>query len=97
MAIELICANSSHAKGRVERANKTLQDWLVLLMIRKSNRCFFWISNNEIRKRISPFSKGYRRITRKNASFAGATLKLEALNQSENCDNQARSVDCKAD
>ena len=24
--IELICANSSQAKGRVERANKTLQD-----------------------------------------------------------------------
>lgn len=29
MAIELICANSSQAKGRVERANKTLQDRLV--------------------------------------------------------------------
>ncbi len=27
--IELICANSSQAKGRVERANKTLQDRLV--------------------------------------------------------------------
>jgi hypothetical protein len=27
--IEIICANSSHAKGRVERAHKTLQDSLV--------------------------------------------------------------------
>ena len=27
--IDLICANSSQAKGRVERANKTLQDRLV--------------------------------------------------------------------
>jgi Helix-turn-helix domain len=27
--IDIICANSSHAKGRVERANKTLQDRLV--------------------------------------------------------------------
>ena len=27
--IELICANSSQAKGRVERANKTLQDRLI--------------------------------------------------------------------
>jgi len=27
--IEIICANSSQAKGRVERANKTLQDRLV--------------------------------------------------------------------
>ena len=27
--IELICANSSQAKGRVEGANKTLQDRLV--------------------------------------------------------------------
>ncbi len=27
--IEIICANSSQAKGRVERANRTLQDWLV--------------------------------------------------------------------
>lgn len=26
--IDLICANSSQAKGRVERANLTLQDWL---------------------------------------------------------------------
>ncbi|WP_143698096.1 ISNCY family transposase [Vibrio sp. qd031] len=29
LGIELICANSSQAKGRVERANKTLQDRLV--------------------------------------------------------------------
>lgn len=29
LAIELICANSSHAKGRVERVNKTLQDRLI--------------------------------------------------------------------
>lgn len=29
IAIELICANSSQAKGHVERANKTLQDRLV--------------------------------------------------------------------
>ena len=27
--IDLICANSSQAKGRVERANKTLQDRLI--------------------------------------------------------------------
>ena len=27
--IELICANSSQAKGRVERANRTLQDRLI--------------------------------------------------------------------
>ncbi len=29
LSIEIICANSSQAKGRVERANKTLQDRLV--------------------------------------------------------------------
>lgn len=29
LGIELICANSSQAKGRVERANQTLQDRLV--------------------------------------------------------------------
>lgn len=29
LGIELICANSSQAKGRVERANLTLQDRLV--------------------------------------------------------------------
>jgi hypothetical protein len=29
LKIEIICANSSQAKGRVERANKTLQDRLV--------------------------------------------------------------------
>ncbi|MEZ9893362.1 transposase, partial [Vibrio lentus] len=32
LAIELICANSSQAKGRVERANLTLQDRLVKKM-----------------------------------------------------------------
>lgn len=29
IGIELICANSSQAKGRVERSNKTLQDRLI--------------------------------------------------------------------
>jgi len=29
LAIELICANSSEAKGRVERANQTLKDRLI--------------------------------------------------------------------
>jgi hypothetical protein len=29
LATELICANSSEAKGRVERANQTLQDRLI--------------------------------------------------------------------
>lgn len=29
LAIELICANSSEAKGHMERANKTLQDRLI--------------------------------------------------------------------
>lgn len=29
LVIELICANSSHAKGRVERTNQTLQDRLI--------------------------------------------------------------------
>jgi hypothetical protein len=29
MNIDIICANSPQAKGRVERANKTLQDRLV--------------------------------------------------------------------
>ncbi len=29
LSIEIICANSSQAKGRVERANRTLQDRLV--------------------------------------------------------------------
>lgn len=32
LAIELICANSSEAKGRVERANQTLQDRLIKKM-----------------------------------------------------------------
>ncbi|MGE9805767.1 integrase core domain-containing protein, partial [Escherichia coli] len=29
IGVELICANSPQAKGRVERANKTLQDRLI--------------------------------------------------------------------
>jgi hypothetical protein len=32
LAIEIICANSPQAKGRVERANGTLQDRLVKAM-----------------------------------------------------------------
>jgi hypothetical protein len=36
--IEMICANSSQAKGRVERANRTLQDRLVK-ELRLDNLC----------------------------------------------------------
>ncbi|WP_454883760.1 hypothetical protein [Sphingomonas oryzagri] len=36
--IELICANSPQAKGRVERANGTLQDRLVKAMRRRAYR-----------------------------------------------------------
>jgi hypothetical protein len=32
LGVEIICANSPQAKGRVERANGTLQDWLVKAM-----------------------------------------------------------------
>jgi hypothetical protein len=40
--IDIICANSSQAKGRVERANKTLQDRLVKsLPSRKRGNCVF--------------------------------------------------------
>jgi hypothetical protein len=54
--IELICANSPQAKGRVERANQTLQDRLVKEMrlakitsIEEANQYleeFFWINYN---------------------------------------------------
>lgn len=48
LSIELICANSSQAKGRVERANQTLQDRLVKEMrlhnIRSMSEANRWVA-----------------------------------------------------
>ena len=58
MAIELICANSSQAKGRVERANLTLQDRLVKEM-RLENICSIEQANKWIEIFISDFNRRF--------------------------------------
>ncbi|WP_299890119.1 ISNCY family transposase [uncultured Ruegeria sp.] len=71
--IEIICANSSQAKGRVERANRTLQDWLV-----KELR-IAGISNMEDG---NVFLAGF--MERYNAKFAKAPAKLDNRNRALN-------------
>jgi len=58
--IEILCANSSQAKGRVERANRTLQDRLV-----KEPRL----------ADVSSMEDGNAFLARYNARFAGAPAK----------------------
>lgn len=58
--IDLICANSSQAKGRVERANLTLQDRLVKEM-RLENITGIDNANARIETFISDFNRGFNR------------------------------------
>ncbi|HHL9303720.1 TPA: ISNCY family transposase, partial [Escherichia coli] len=60
LAIELICANSSQAKGRVERVNKTLQDRLIKEM-RLQNICSIAQANQWIENFISDFNRRFSR------------------------------------
>ncbi|WP_338092673.1 ISNCY family transposase [Salipiger mangrovisoli] len=71
--IEIICANSSQAKGRVERANRTLQDRLV-----KDLR-IAGISNMEDG---NAFLSGF--VDRYNAKFAKAPAKPDNLHRALN-------------
>lgn len=62
--IELICANSSQAKGRVERANLTLQDRLIKEMrlenINSIEEANTWLDNSD---GTLAFKYGYRTLT----------------------------------
>lgn len=60
LAIELICANSSQAKGRVERVNKTLQDRLIKEM-RLQNICSIAQANQWIENFMSDFNRLFSR------------------------------------
>ncbi|PSU38797.1 ISNCY family transposase [Photobacterium phosphoreum] len=74
--IELICANSSQAKGRVERANKTLQDRLVKEMrlqnIDNIEQANVWLPNfiadfNQRFARAAQYPKDMHRPLRESA------------------------------
>ena len=71
--IEILCANSSQAKGRVERANRTLQDRLV-----KELR-LAGVSNMEAG---NAFREGFK--ARFNAKFAKAPAKPDNLHRALN-------------
>ena len=60
LAIELICTNSSQAKGRVERVNKTLQDRLIKEM-RLQNICSIAQANQWIENFMSDFNRRFSR------------------------------------
>ncbi|EDV9699808.1 hypothetical protein VS29_004719, partial [Salmonella enterica subsp. enterica serovar Salford] len=60
LAIELICANSSQAKGRVERVNKTLQDRLIKEM-RLQNICSIAQANQWLENFMSDFNRRFSR------------------------------------
>jgi len=71
--IEILCANSSQAKGRVERANRTLQDRLV-----KELRlaCISSIEDGNV------FLEGF--VDRYNAKFAKAPARTDNLHRALN-------------
>ncbi len=71
--IEIICANSSRAKGRVERANRTLQDRLVK-ELRLEKVCGM-VAGNEFLPKF---------MTRFNERFAVQALRPENLHRSLN-------------
>lgn len=60
LAIELICANSSQAKGRVERVNRTLQDRLIKEM-RLQNISSVAEANQWIEHFMSDFNRRFSR------------------------------------
>lgn len=60
LAIEMICANSSQAKGRVERVNKTLQDRLIKEM-RLQNISSVAEANQWIEHFMSDFNRRFSR------------------------------------
>lgn len=85
--IEILCANSSQAKGRVERANRTLQDRLV-----KELR-LAGISNMEDG---NAYLKGF--VARYNTKFAKAPAKPDNLHRALNIEPDGlREVFCFQD
>lgn len=85
--IEILCANSSQAKGRVERANRTLQDRLV-----KELR-LAGISNMEAGNAFLP---GF--MARHNAQFAKAPHRPDNLHRALNVEpGRLRDILCKRD
>jgi len=85
--VEILCANSSQAKGRVERANRTLQDRLVK-ELRLSG-----ISDMEAANAFLPsFTKRY------NAKFAKAPRRADNLHRPMNIEpDRLRDVFCFQD
>ncbi|MBN8190513.1 ISNCY family transposase, partial [Salipiger thiooxidans] len=85
--IEILCANSSQAKGRVERANRTLQDRLVK-ELRLAGVCDMAAGNA-----ILP-----RFLARHNAKFAKAPLRADNLHRSLNMEpERLREILCFRD
>lgn len=85
--IEILCANSSQAKGRVERANRTLQDRLVK-ELRLAGVCDMAAGNA-----ILP-----RFLARHNAKFAKAPLRADNLHRPLNMEpERLREILCFRD
>ena len=85
--VEILCANSSQAKGRVERANRTLQDRLV-----KELRLAGISDMNAANAFLPDFAERY------NAKFAKAPRRPDNLHRPMNIEpDQLRDVFCFQD
>ena len=85
--IEILCANSSQAKGRVERANRTLQDRLVK-ELRLAGICDMDAAN--------AFLPGF--MARHNARFAKLPRRADDLHRSLNVEpDRLRDILCLRD
>lgn len=85
--IEILCANSSQAKGRVERANRTLQDRLI-----KEMR----LAGISTMEAGNAFLEGY--TERFNAKFAKAPARADNLHRAMNVEpDRLREIFCFCD
>ena len=80
--IDLICADSCEAKGRVERANKTLQDRLI-----KEMRLRNIATPEEGNKYLSEFIKSYNAKFGKEPACSSNIHRELSLKESENLDD----------
>ena len=91
--VDIICANTPQAKGRVERAHLTLQDRLVKeLRLRSRKRTFLYVLRSLQTLRFTLFDQPARIVRpggRPELRFAVSSVTRHAIEQAEHAINRA--------
>jgi hypothetical protein len=82
--IEILCANSSQAKGRVERANRTLQDRLVK-ELRLENVCDMDAGNAFLPGFLKRFNERFRAPCRRSLRTCIELLTSRRIDSTTSC------------